>query len=1175
MINEYMRKSFLLVAGLFLSLSEIPAQTPQWPEAGIESKAGSRWWLMGSAVDQQNLVKCMDDYAKAGIGTLEITPIYGVQGNQNHALTYLSNDWMDALKSMYAIGQEKGIDIDMNNGTGWPFGGPTVSLADAASKLVWTNAIVQGDGETEVSQDISASESGTTLSCVMAYPQGETVGSVMDVTEYVDGKFLRWKAPSGSWRIIAVYNGHTMQKVKRAAPGGEGYVLDHFNGQAVQRYLSRFDSAFVKTNTPWPKSFFNDSYEVFNADWSPVLFEEFERYRGYRLQEHMDKLLGYADDVDNKVLSDYRETLSDMLLNNFVRPWTAWAHSHGVKTRNQAHGSPGNLLDLYGAVDIPEIEGFGLTDFGIRGLRTDAGFTRSNYSDFTVLKYASSAAHVMGRPFCSSETFTWLTEHFRTSLSQMKPDLDLMFCAGVNHMFFHGTTYSPEEAAWPGWKFYAAVDMSPTNSIWRDAPYLLKYIERCQSFLQMGSPDNDFLVYAPFRQAWHKGKKQGAIFNTRMLTFPIDEITRKLPEFTKCVNNIIDAGYDGDYISDRQLLNTRFVDGMLQTEGNTRYRALVVPVKTDMPESVQVHLDSLSALGATIVYADDAGSFDGIAGARPEEMRTKLGLKVIRRTNDKGHHYFISNLTGRAVADFVSLGVDFSSAYLFDPMTGSISRAVTKDGKVYVELASGQSVILQTESSGGAEDSVYPAYAMESKAIDAGWKLMLPDEQLERYVGLMDDVPYQPATVTTYDLGKPMSWENLDEKAGSFAGTGIYTTTFEISPSLYRRATGGFRIDLGDVRESARVFVNDRFVGCAWALPYVVDCGDAVVEGTNTLRVEVTNLPANRIRQMDIDGRQWRIFEDVNILDISKGNIGVSGITSYADWKKMPSGLNSEVRLIPMRKGALELKAELIRMEPATEERDVYYPVYRLQMTDGSAIKGTDEVIVKELAEDYVSLSATTADGTDYAIEVPARGGFFLKHYYDFTSETEPGLGWNNPSSSVLNGFAGSFSSRQAKGPGTEVSGLYDGLVFKSALTNFYYFYPTYGMNMLRDCDVDVTVKAYDVIVLSSLVGDAGNTTVYHPADSLTACASTLDDGIVSLPLTSRKGNVVYRSIGVYSPLNYPIPSAIYDIREDSRKEPSSQNHVYNIQGQRIAEGSDWNSVPKGIYIFNRKKIVK
>ncbi len=54
-----------------------------------------------------------------------------------------------------------------------------------------------------------------------------------------------------------------------------------------------------------------------------------------------------------------------------------------------------------------------------------------------MLKYASSAAHIAGKPYTSSETFTWLTEHFRTSLSQCKPDMDLMFVSGVNHMFFH------------------------------------------------------------------------------------------------------------------------------------------------------------------------------------------------------------------------------------------------------------------------------------------------------------------------------------------------------------------------------------------------------------------------------------------------------------------------------------------------------------------------------------------------------------------------------------------------------------------------------------------------------------------------------------------------------------------------------------------------------------------
>lgn len=52
-----------------------------------------------------------------------------------------------------------------------------------------------------------------------------------------------------------------------------------------------------------------------------------------------------------------------------------------------------------------------------------------------MLKYASSAAHIAGKTYTSSETFTWLTEHFRTSLSQCKPDMDLMFVSGVNHMF--------------------------------------------------------------------------------------------------------------------------------------------------------------------------------------------------------------------------------------------------------------------------------------------------------------------------------------------------------------------------------------------------------------------------------------------------------------------------------------------------------------------------------------------------------------------------------------------------------------------------------------------------------------------------------------------------------------------------------------------------------------------
>ena len=234
--------------------------------------------------------------------------------------------------------------------------------------------------------------------------------------------------------------------MKRAAPGGEGYVMNHLDKGAVKRYFANFDKAFKENKTNFPHTFFNDSYEVYGADWTPDFLEQFARRRGYKLEEHFPEFIAQdRNETTARIVSDYRETISDLLIENFSTQWTNWAHGHGSITRNQAHGSPANLIDTYASVDIPECEGFGLSQFHIKGLRQDS-LTRKNDSDLSMLKYASSAAHIAGKPYTSSETFTWLTEHFRTSLSQCKPDMDLMFVSGVNHMFFHGTPYSPKEA---------------------------------------------------------------------------------------------------------------------------------------------------------------------------------------------------------------------------------------------------------------------------------------------------------------------------------------------------------------------------------------------------------------------------------------------------------------------------------------------------------------------------------------------------------------------------------------------------------------------------------------------------------------------------------------------------------------------------------------------------------
>ncbi len=238
-------------------------QAQQWPDVQAEARPGTRWWWLGSAVDEKNLTYNLEEYARAGIGAVEITPIYGVQGNDANDIPFLSPRWMEVLKHTQAEGKRTGIEIDMNTGTGWPFGGPEVSIEDAATKAIFQTYTIEGGKD--VALDIHVTDSKqqpySVLSRVMAYDGN---GRCIDLTSHVKKDRLQWNAPAGQWNIVVLYIGKTQQKVKRAAPGGEGYVMDHLSKQAVKNYLSRFDRAFASSRSSSAKissHFTNNLYE--------------------------------------------------------------------------------------------------------------------------------------------------------------------------------------------------------------------------------------------------------------------------------------------------------------------------------------------------------------------------------------------------------------------------------------------------------------------------------------------------------------------------------------------------------------------------------------------------------------------------------------------------------------------------------------------------------------------------------------------------------------------------------------------------------------------------------------------------------------------------------------------------------------------------------------------------
>lgn len=826
-----MRRAILGAAMLAAAFSA-SAQGTGWYTPTQENKPYVRWWWLGSAVDKEGLTYNLEEFASKGIGGVEVTPIYGVQDNEANDISYLSPEWMEMYKFLKSEGERLGVQIDLNCGTGWPFGGPQISDELAAHRM---------------------KVEGGTLKCVQ-----------------------------------------TRQKVKRAAPGGEGWVMDHYNPEALKTYLERFDKAFAESGADWPDTWFNDSYEVYGADWTQAFPEIFRERYGYDIVEKLVAGPGSAD--YDRAVCDYRECLGALLYENFTKPWTDWAHSHGARTRNQAHGSPANIIDLYAAVDIPECETYGGSEFDIPGLRKDS-VRRRNDGDPSALKFATSAAHLTGKKTTSAEALTWMTDHFRTSLSQCKPELDLAFASGVNHIYFHGAPYSPKGVKWPGWMFYAAINMSPTGSMWGDADGLFKYIERCQAFLTAGEPDADVLLYLPIYDAWSN------FTDKPYMMFAIHDMQRLLPDFKSTVQKITEMGFEVDYISDK----------LLQTVDITK--PVIVPNCRLMPVETAKRLAELKAKGVKVYFIDGcpddvpglhdlaarrrefkkaARSFGkpvsigkAFAGCTPETFKSDHGITMLRRRNEcGGHNYFVAMLQNRTMDGWVKLARPAAAAMIYDPLTGTSGKAELRkaaDGcaEVRLQLEPGDSRFIKTFSEEiDAPGWRYIASKGEAIPVDKAWSIRF--------------VKSDPAIDGRFFTDKPCDWTTLKPAAAKHNwGTAKYSTAIQLDDP---KAADEWILDLGEVRESARVVINGEEAGVLWSAPFKMAIGSRLKPGINMLDVYVTNLPSNRIAQMDRDGEKWRIFKDANIAPLPQ----YEGEKDYTKRPTDPSGLCGEVTLTPV-----------------------------------------------------------------------------------------------------------------------------------------------------------------------------------------------------------------------------------------------------------------------------------
>jgi hypothetical protein len=933
---------FAFVLSFFFSFSQL-----QWPSITNTTKPWTRWWWEGSAVTKKDLTWNLELYQKTGLGGVEITPIYGVDGYENSFINFLSPQWMDVFVHTLNESKRLGLGVDLANATGWPFGGPWVKDEDA-SKTVYYKTYMVNEGEQlkdrvefklealvrtannkpagvdSIKQPISVNTNlqalaldqivfpgNLPLQALMAYSDK---WQVLDLTSKVDnnGK-LNWRAPAGKWTLYALFVGLHGKMVERAAPGGEGYAIDHFSSKATTDYFKKFDEAFKGKDISYLRGFFNDSYEVDDArgqaNWTPGFFKEFKKRRGYDLKSYLPALFGKDDTEKNvRVLYDYRATIDELLLEHFTQEWKKWGTTKGAIVRNQSHGSPANTLDLYDAVDIPETEG----------------------TDILRFKFATSAANVSGKQLASSESCTWLNEHFLSSLGDVKKAIDLYFLGGVNHIFYHGTEYSPKDAPWPGWLFYAAVHFQPNNPQWKDFSTLNNYITRVQSFMQKGKPDNDVLLYYPLIDRYSEPG------NAMLQHFDGMERNFEGTGFEHVSKWMLDNGYGFDFFSDRQLQKFKTVGASVQT-GGSNYQVILLPANKLISNESLSKLISLAKNGATVlVYKNLAVDVPGwneldkrrkqfqtltaqlqfkengktkkaaigkgafiisddmnalmLASKVKTETLARDSLSFIRRKNNDGTVYFINNRTEKAVDKSVTLNTNAATVFFFNPMSGEIrgakwSQTPNHEILVHVQLQPYESVIVQTYKT--AKQGIGYSYVRPSSdepiPVNGTWT-----------IDFLNGGPVLPQKTTVSKLG---SWTDLNgDDVKNFSGTAKYSIQFP-KPAGHAQA---YMLSLGKVHETAEVFLNGRSLTTLIGPDFKLKIPVENLKQNNDLEIVVANLMANRIIYMDKNNLPWKIFYNTNMPARKRENVGKNGLFDASNWKPLPSGLLGPVTLTPV-----------------------------------------------------------------------------------------------------------------------------------------------------------------------------------------------------------------------------------------------------------------------------------
>jgi hypothetical protein len=936
---------FIIIILVLLQASQIAcSQTDEYESLsqGFKNppdyaKPKAYWWCLNGNIDT---VKAKEEFLamkNSGISGFDIFEI-GVPKSDTMIKggpAFMSDESLKIIKSVIGEAGRLGLTVGLNVASSWNAGGSWVESKNAGKSLYCSTVSLKGvhgrietvlpfpeisfpkesliggtgkplipfreNGRPEYYEDIA----------VLAVPSGIAKGT-LDTSSIVNLKVffdqgtdvLRWDVPSGDWDIYRYVCSNSGQQLVLPSPESAGLTIDHFDSVAVESHLMYIINRLLPVIGDFRKtalkSLYLASYEARGFVWTSSLQNEFRKLNGYEITKYLPSFFNkeiFSKETTDKVQSDFRKTLSELMINNLYRKARDISNKYGLKINCEAGGpgyplynGPTEPLKALGSLDIPRGE-FWVNHS--RYYKDDNGI--DSIDILRVVKEVSAASHIYGKGIVEEESFSSF-QHWQEGPGDIKPFGDRAFCEGMNRVVLHGFSHNPAGTGNPGYVYHAGTHFNTKQTWWPMVKPFFEYLAR-----------NSFIFQ-----------------ETRFVADVVWYYGEKVPNSTTPKNSHfkVGPGYDYEVINADVLVNClTFRDGRLWLPDGSSFSILAIEPETNRKPEVEQALKKLSTEGA-VITGTDPQEMSKYLNVKPDfkyrDDETSLLDYIHYRKNDIDF-YFIRNTSDSWISRRCSFRQQSKVPDFWDPVSGEIVPFKIYDvengylnlpltlppyGSCFIAFRKAIPAQNYSNIKSDTQDPPYLQYLPDGVAIlNPGAYTQVnnpgPRKVISRSI-LKLEGPWNITFPKESGAPKMLVTENLssltdspDQSVRYFSGISTYGKSFAFRFGKEPMNDKKIYLDLGSVSEVAEVWLNNKPLGITWTKPHRFDITGLIIHGENYLIVKVANTWSNRIIGDAITG------EKHTNTNISRTSVPGTNLTNVP-WRDVPlneSGLLGPVTI--------------------------------------------------------------------------------------------------------------------------------------------------------------------------------------------------------------------------------------------------------------------------------------